>query len=176
MLLLNSLWRTPPALKRAAEEWLVAATVATEVPANDINNQYSSATFTKTMIDPSIRAVCEVIRNRTEHSSFPNSALEVVLQPVQFSAVMRGLSTAALGHRDIWRDAVAGEWAPEHVERCLRMWRTVRDTSVQLVPGVLWYYSPVSMRPPHREPTWAASKHEVIVPNIAVDYFRWYKP
>lgn len=162
-----------------AEEWLVAATIATEVPPAPVHSSASATTFTAPMIIAAQQAVAEVIANRVAHPSFPKTAVGVVLQPKQFSAVMRGLSAAALGHRDIWADAVAGLWFLPHVEECLAAWRRVQETrrtnhGVALVGAALWYYSPVSMNPPTRVPDWAASKKPVACPQIASDYFRFF--
>jgi len=140
------------------QDYVVACTVATEVPPTPTTN------FSAEMIVLAIRAVCDVIRNRVADAAFPNTAVEVVLQPRQFSAVC---------HDEYWRKALAGKWFPRHVASCLAAWRYV--VAPPVVPGALWYFSPISMEPPGREPTWLAGKEEIIVPKLNPHYFRFFK-
>lgn len=166
----------PAELRASAAEWLVAVTIATEVPPKPVKSPHSSVEFTAAMIPKAIRAVAEVIKNRAGRMGFPKTPLGVVLAPRQFSGVMRGVPAAALGHRDIWLDAVVGEWMTEHVSKCLYEWRRVlAGPEVQTVPGVTHYYSPVGMLPPMKAPSWAASMIEVPLAGVAPDYFRWFK-
>ena len=161
-------------------DWLVAATIATEVPPSPMQNSHSKVMFTSPMILAAQQAVAEVIANRMAHPGFPKTALGVILQPKQFSGVMRGVTAAQLGHRDIWADAVVGSWFPAHVQECWQAWRRVREMTrtghdAQLVPGALYYYSPVSMVPPFRVPEWVNGKALVECERISTDYFRWFK-
>jgi len=168
---------TPPLsaawLKVFTAEWLVAVTIASEVPPRATRNKHSQQEFTDAMIDVALRAVTEVIVNRTKADGFPNDALSVVLAPKQFSGVLRGVSLRATGHRDFWLDAVCGRWYPEHVERALAAWRQ-REERERIAPGALHYYSPVGMVPPHRVPGWAARLTPVPVAGLASDFFRFF--
>lgn len=171
-------WNNPATddARATAEDWIVAATIATEVPPAPVTSSNSKETFTAAMILAAQQAVAEVILHRSKDPRFPHTPTEVVLQPKQFSAVMRGLSAAALGHKDIWSGAVAGSWFPVHVEECLDAWRRVRMGAVPaLVPGALYYYSPVSMRPPLSAPDWAAALTPVLCSSISSDYFRFFR-
>lgn len=162
----------------AASEWIVAATIATEVPPAPVQSSASKVPFTQSMILAAQQAVAEVIANRVADPRFPNTAVNVVLQPKQFSGTLRGL--ASIPKRDIWADALAGTWFPTHVQECLLAWRRVLEMlrtgqDRRLVPGALWYYSPVSMEPPFRVPDWAPPKTAVPCEIIASDYFRFYR-
>lgn len=139
------------------QDYLVAATIATEVPPT------ATTDFSADQIVLAIRAVCDVIRNRVASPLFPNTAVEVVLQPRQFSAVCR---------EDYWRHALAGRWFPRHVASCLAAWRYAPAPPV--VPGALYYFSPISMEPVGREPTWLAGKTELIIPKLNPHYFRFF--
>jgi spore germination cell wall hydrolase CwlJ-like protein len=130
------------------------------------------------MIIAAQQAVAEVIANRLVDPAFPKTALGVVLQPKQFSGTMRGLPIPK--GRDIWADALAGLWFPVHVQECLQAWRRVVEATrtghdTRLVPGALYYYSPVSMVPPLRAPSWVSGLQEVACELIGPDYFRWYR-
>lgn len=140
------------------QDYVVACTIATEVPPTPTTN------FSSDMIVLAIRAVCDVIRNRVASPLFPNTAVEVVLQPKQFSAVC---------HDDYWRHAVAGHWFPRHVASCLAAWRYAPAPPVVL--GALWYFSPVSMEPRDSFPNWFKGKQEIIVPKLNPEYFRFFK-
>lgn len=154
-------------------DYLVASVIATEVPPRAIHSRKASGPFTVEMIPYAIRAVCDTIRNRVASPDFPDEAAEVVLQIKQFSGVLRGLRISDVGHRDIWPEAVSGKWFPQHVALCLSTWREGR----RLVPGdVLYYYSPVSMIPSGRVPSWARRMREHLVSEIHKDYFRFYAP
>lgn len=154
----------------------MAVTIASEVPPIPRKSPHSADEFTQTMIDLSIRAVAEVIANRAASPKFPSTPLGVVLQPKQFSGVLRGLSVSSTGHRDYWVDAVTGNWFPNHVSKCLHEWRRLRrGNTVAVVPGALYYYSPVGMLPPHRVPSWVAELEPVDSPGIAPDYFRFFR-
>jgi len=161
-----------------AEEWIVAATIATEVPPSPMQSSNSQEMFTAAMILAAQQAVAEVIANRLAHPAFPKTAVGVVLQPKQFSGTMRGLPIPQ--GRDIWADALAGLWFPTHVSECLSAWRRVVEMGRtghdgRVVPDALYYYSPVSMAPPFRVPSWAATKVAVPCERISTDYFRWFR-
>lgn len=146
------------AIRADAANYLVACTIATEVPPRP------EGTFTKPMIELAARAVAEVIRNRAADPHFPDSPVAVVLQHNQFSAVCR---------EDYWRRAVAGNWFPAHVALCLQVWL---ETYYDLVaPGALYYYSPVSMQPPGSVPSWAGKLERVTTDKIDDNYFRFFK-
>lgn len=168
----------PATIRPEAEDLLVAATVATEVPPIEIHAPHTEQVFTRGAIPLAVQAVCEVVQNRAESTAFQSSPIGVVLSLKQFSAVLRGLSLSQVGKRDVWLDAVTGAWQPEHVGLCLELWRALREgrQTDRLVPGVMWYYSPVSMRPPLSAPSWAAKLVEIEVPEIPSDYFRWFRP
>lgn len=142
-------------------DWIIAATIATEVP------PVPRDSFSAGMILQAIECVAEVIRNRVRTPGFPKTAVEVVLQPHQFSAVRLGDDAG-----NYWVHALAGLWQPQHVQRCLQIWQ---ESASPLVPGVLWYYSPISMVPKDSEPHWLAGKEEVLVPGIDREWFRWYR-
>lgn len=137
-------------------DYVVACVVATEVP------PVPTGTFTADMIPTAIRAVCDVIRNRVADPRFPKTAVDVVLEPGQFSAVCR---------QDYWRKAMAGSWFPTHVAGALAAWRELLSP---VAPGALWYYSPISMDPPDSAPSWAANRREIVVPGIDPEYFRFF--
>lgn len=142
-------------------EYVVAVVMATEVP------PVPQAEFTAEMIPLALRAVANVIRNRTVRPGFPEDPVSVVLAPKQFSAVCR---------EPYWRDAMAGRWQPNHVRTALQVWRASAIDRVSLVPGATHYYSPISMIPRGSSPTWAAGMDEVLVPGLSREYFRFYKP
>jgi len=159
-----------------AEEWIVAVTIATEVPPTPTKSVNSQETFTAAMIMAAQQAVAEVILTRARDPRFPHSAAGVVLQPRQFSAVMRGLTAAALGHKDIWLEGMAGEWFPQHVEECLSTWRRVAaGKATPLVKGATHYYSPVSMKPPLSAPSWVSPMTPVVCAGVSSDYFRFFR-
>ncbi len=172
-----------PAVKSgmaSAEEWLVAATIATEVPPAPVQSSASKDMFTSAMILIAQQAVAEVIANRVAAPGFPKTAVQVVLQPKQFSGTLRGLSLPKDMKRDIWADAIAGLWFAPHVLECLQAWRRVVEMQrtghdAWIVPGALYYYSPVSMAPPFRIPDWAAGKVAVPCERVSPDYFRFYR-
>jgi hypothetical protein len=166
---------TPEGVREVAEDWVVAATIATEVPPVPTKHAASKDLFTAGMILAAQQAVAEVMFNRQQDKRFPKTAMGVVLAPKQFSAVMRGLSAAALGHHDIWLGAMEGSWFPQHVAECLAMWRRVKAREVTpLVPYALWYFSPVSMRPALSSPSWVTGKTAVPCTAISGDYFRFF--
>jgi spore germination cell wall hydrolase CwlJ-like protein len=138
-------------VKRNAEDYIVAATIATEVPPTDSPIE-------------EMKAVIDVIRNRVKSGRWGTTALDVVLFPKQFSAVCR---------EAYWRRALTGDWFPRHVEKCLAMWRSSWPDTTD---GSLYYYSPISMVPQWSEPSWAANLVNVAVPGVRHDYFRFFKP
>lgn len=142
---------------------IVAATIATEVP------PFPEGSFTAAMILPAIECVAEVIRRRVASPGFPKTAVEVVLQPHQFSAVRLGNDPD-----NYWLHALAGRWEPSHVQRCLVAWQS--PPAADLVPGALWYYSPISMIPRDRVPPHVVGKREVLMPMIDPEWFRWFAP
>lgn len=140
-------------------DYVVACVIATEVP------PVPTGSFTEAMIDPAIQAVAQVIRNRAADPRFPNTPVEVVLAPRQFSAVCS---------QDYWRRAMAGKWEPSHVDRCIAGWCGLTGSLLTDFPA-LWYYSPYSMVPKDSAPSWAATRTEVLVPGIDREYFRFFK-
>ena len=139
------------------QDWIVACVIATEVPPK------STGGFSAVMIPVAIQAVSDVIRNRAASGKFPDTAVEVVLQPKQFSAVCR---------EDYWRKAMAGKWFPAHVAKCLAIWQ---NPGPPVAPGALYYYSPISMVPPMSAPGWAAKLTEVPAAGLDRTYFRFYR-
>jgi spore germination cell wall hydrolase CwlJ-like protein len=137
-------------------DYVVAVVVATEVPPE------SQGAFTAAMIPLALQAVCDVIRNRVAHPTFPDTAVQVVLQPKQFSAVCR---------EDYWIRAMAGRWFPAHVEHALTVWQA---DAPRVAGEACWYYSPISMMPAGSQPSWIAGKREVLVPGLDAGYFRFY--
>lgn len=165
-------------VRASAEEWIVACTIASEVPPSPMQSSASTEMFTSSMVLAAQQAVAEVIANRVAAPGFPKSPVAVVLAPKQFSATLRGLPVPK--HRDIWADAIAGTWFPQHVQECLQAWRRVVEMNrtghdARLVPGALYYYSPVSMVPVMRVPDWATGKKVVPCEVIAEDYFKFYR-
>ncbi len=148
---------------QSTRDILVAATIATEVPPVHRRDEILGITyeFTTEMIPLAIAAVADVIAGRVLNHRFPNDPVAVVLQPKQFSGV----------GKDYWIRAISGHWFPQHVGACLDEWH--RQRSYEL--GALWYYSPVSMIPPMSSPPWVMRLHEVLVPGLSKDYFRFYK-
>lgn len=166
----------PETLRAATEEWLVAVTIATEVPPEPAQSANSKVPFTAEMIPLAVQAVAETVLNRVTSKRFQPTALDVVLAVKQFSGTLRGLPASA-GHKDFWRDGVAGRWYPAHVALCLATWRRIRGGSgfTPVAPGALYYYSPVSMVPPHRVPSWAGALTPVPVVGLPLDYFTFYR-
>jgi spore germination cell wall hydrolase CwlJ-like protein len=115
------------------------------------------------MVPVALQAVCDVIRNRVANPAFPDTPVQVVLQPKQFSAVCR---------EDYWIRAMAGLWEPAHVAAALSTWQAHGPV---VAPGACWYFSPVSMTPPGSQPPWIAGKAEVLVPSIDRAYFRFFR-
>lgn len=140
------------------QDYVVACVIATEVP------PVPQGSFTNDMIPLALRCVADVIRNRVASPDFPHTAVEVVLQKNQFSAVCR---------EDYWRRAMAGLWQPRHVDLAMKIWQARQPT---VVPEALWYYSPISMVPKDSEPSWLSGKTEVLVPTLSREYFRFYRP
>lgn len=166
---------SPSALRAAAEEWIVAVTIATEVPPRPTTNPNSPQPWLAEAIPLAIRAVAEVVATRAKTNGFPNSALGVVLQLKQFSGVLRGLSLKAVGHRDIWLDAVCGIWFPDHVGKCLAEWRRVMRSAERIAGGATHYYSPVGMLPPGSKPSWVVGKTLHTVTGVPIDWFSFYR-
>jgi len=164
-----------------AEEWIVACTIATEVPPSPVQSSGSKEMFTAAMILVAQQAVAEVIANRLANPAFPKTAAGVVLQPKQFSGTLRGLSVTK--GKDYWVDAITGNWFPQHVAECLQAWRRVQEMirtghDGRVVPGALYYYSPVTMSPPFRVPDWVSAptpKQSIPCERISADYFRFYR-
>jgi len=142
-------------VSEAGRDYIVACVIATEVP------PLATGTFTNAMIPLAIQAVCDVIQNRAASPGFPDDPVSVVLQPKQFSAVCR---------EEYWRQAMAGMWFPRHVAMCLGYWQTAPAPSMD----ALWYYSPISMEPPGRVPSWVEGKTEVLIAGLDREYFRFY--
>lgn len=165
---------SPLALRSATEEWLVAATIATEVPPSPASKP-GFAPWTAEAIPLAIRAVAEVIAARVGKSGFAQRPLGVVLQVKQFSGVLRGLRLTDVGHRDIWLDAVSGLWFPDHVSRCLAEWRRTERSEARIAGGATHYYSPVGMLPPGSKPQWAVSMPQVSVAGVPADWFSFYR-
>jgi hypothetical protein len=151
----------------AAQDFITACVVATEVPPK------GDGIFTDAMVPLSIQAVCEVIRNRVKDFRFPNTAIEVVLQPHQFSAVHLDQDASHDWKLGIFARTLSGLWHPDHVQRCLAEWQN--PTNPSLVGGATFYYSPVSMSPSGRIPDWVSGLTEVVVPQINNLYFRFYR-
>lgn len=163
-------------LRAATEEWLVAATIATEVPPRPTTSPNSLQPWTAEAIPLAIRAVAEVVDARVKADGFPNSPLDVVLQVKQFSGVLRGVALVQVGHRDIWLDAVGGLWFPDHVSRCLAEWRRIaRGSEARIAGGATHYYSPVGMLPSRRVPSWAVDLTPVPLAGVPDDWFRFFR-
>lgn len=139
------------------KDWIVAATIATEVPP-------PGGKLPDEQVHLAIQAVCNVIRGRSHDPRFPHDPVLVVLQPKQFSAV---------GVEDYWRKACAGLWFPDHVQACLAEWRNMPPSPT--AAGALWYYSPISMVPPDSAPGWVFGKDEIVVNGLDREFFRFYK-
>lgn len=137
---------------------IIGATVATEVPplpTNDLKMEEISL---------AAQYVCDVIRNRAAGAGFPKTAIEVVLQAGQFSAVCR---------QDYWRKALAGRWFPHHVTNCVEIW--LERQGQPALHDATHYYSPVSMDPAGSVPNWVSQMEEVFVGGVPTKYFRWFK-
>lgn len=161
------------------EDWIVACTIATEVPPSPVRSAASQEMFTSAMILAAQQAVAEVIWNRLATPGYPKTAAGVVLQPKQFSGTLRGLPAPKNG-KDMWADAIAGTWFPQHVRECYVAWRRVIEMNrtghdLRLVPGALYYYSPVSMEPAFKEPSWLPGLKLVPCESVSSDYFRFYR-
>lgn len=139
------------------QDYVVAAVIATEVPPDP------KPDFGQTQIALAIEAVAEVIRNRVASPKFPSTAVQVVLQKNQFSAVCR---------EDYWIKCMAGLWHPDHLSTCLQLWKQSRVPPI--VPDAVYYYSPISMNPPMSSPPWWDDAREVKSP-INPKYFRFMK-
>lgn len=129
-------------------QYIVAVVVATEVPPDAPLEEF--------------QAVISVIRNRSIKRK--KNLVEVVLEKNQFSAVCR---------EDYWREAMAGKWEPDHVDKCYDLLGTEwYDTT----DGAMYYYSPISMKPQWSQPHWDFSKlKEVPVTGVRTEYFRFFK-
>ncbi len=131
----------------AARLYIVAATVATEVPPDAPEAEF--------------KGVIDVMRNRVR--VFRKSLLQVVLAPRQFSAVCR---------EQYWRDALDGVWLPAHVARCYQL---LEQDWPDTTGGATHYYSPIGMVPRGSVPAWAGSMTEMDVPGVRPNYFRFFK-
>lgn len=148
-----------------AQRYIVAVTVATEVPPDAPIAEF--------------KAVIDVIRNRAASGKWWGggtvvlsesarrmhvpSLLYVVMAKNQFSAVCR---------EDYWRRALAGDWQPRHVARCLAILQTDWPDTTD---GATHYYSPIGMQPPGCAPSWAAVMRETFPPGVRARYFRFFK-
>lgn len=141
---------------REGRDWIIAATVATEVPPPD------TGPLSDADVALARQAVCNVIRARAASPQFPSDPVMVVLQARQFSAVCG---------QDYWRKACAGLWFPTHVDACLAEWEASTGDAAR---GALWYYSPISMLPRDSVPNWTAGKSEVLVEGLSREFFRFY--
>ena len=151
------------------EEEVVALVVATEVPPIETRSPVAGKpTFTRGMVEPAVRAVIDVIRNRVRtpvevNPQFRDRAIEVVLWPRAFSAV---------GREDYFARAASGHWFASHVERCLQLWREEwQDTT----GGATHYYSPVRMNPPGTAPAWAPAMERVTVEGVDPWWFTFLR-
>jgi len=136
-------------LQEACSDYLIAVTIATELPPDAPIEEF--------------RAVIDVIRNRIMSKRWGVKPVYTVLARNQFSAVCR---------EEYWRRAIAGDWIPKHVERCLELWHEEWEDTTD---GATHYYSPISMIPQWSEPNWAPSMTEVEVPGTRKTHFRFYK-
>ena len=88
-----------PELRSNSHDYLVAVTIATEVPPDAPIAEF--------------KAVIDVMRNRVKSGKWGALPIDVVMAPKQFSAVCREY---------YWRRAIAGAWCPQHVEKCYALW------------------------------------------------------
>lgn len=130
-------------------DYLVACTVATEVPPNAPEAEF--------------KAVIDVMRNRVKSKKWGKRGVNVVLAKHQFSAVCR---------EDYWINAITGDWQPKHVEKCYNLWVAGWPDTTK---GATHYYSPISMNPKWSEPKWAKNMTEIKVDGVRPDYFRFFK-
>jgi len=141
-------------------DYIVACVMATEVPPVPTKD----GLFTDAMIIPALQAVKDCIMARMIDSQFPRTAVGVVMEKGQFSAVCR---------EDYWVRALEGSWAPDHVARALMVWE---NSMPQVAPGALFYFSPCSMVPRDTLPGWDFTKLvEIETPAINKEYFRFFK-
>jgi len=137
-------------VKLGAPDYIVACTIATEVPPDAPSSEF--------------KAVTDVIKNRAKDGRWGNKTINVVLAKNQFSAVCR---------EQYWKDALTGDWLPSHVERCYSFLTSGGKDSTD---GSLYYFSPVSMVPRGTLPKWDFDKlEEVHVDGVRPEYFRFFK-
>ncbi len=129
--------------------------------------------------DTSKEAVANVIMNRVGTTSVDgkfvlNTVDDVVSEPYQFSCYGNKWYNEAITYY------TTGIVENEYDRRVLR--RTM-DIVIPIYEGVkeditlgcTYFYSPISMVPPGREPNWAKEKTEVMIDGINAWHFRFYK-
>lgn len=136
------------------QDYLVAVTVATEIP---------PARTDEAGPEVEIEAVIDVVRNRAR--LWGQSPAEVVLARRQFSGVCQ----------EYWKRALAGQWFPAHVGRCYALWLDrFRFNVPDITHGCTHYYSPIGMKPPGRVPRFAQLGTEVVIPGVRRTHFRFF--
>lgn len=123
-----------------------------------------------------MKLVAWVIRNRMEHGHYPSRARNVVLQPKQFSAFNPGMPRRAwylsLERKHLAPGAMA-RWKQDLWHVAIMTAEDVYSASPEEnpLPGVLHFYSPVSMEPRGHTPHWAQGIDPVLT---IEDRFRFF--
>lgn len=123
--------------------------------------------------------IAAVIQNRVRSSRYPDTFVEVILQPSQFSAFNPYTADADVRHR--WRN-LAALWlsvaatltrkqlalhlayAIDHAAKMLEADVDGHRISDLVSPATLHYFSPISMKPVGSAPAWAKTASRLYTP------------
>jgi len=121
------------------------------------------------------RLVMWTIRNRRDAKYRGDSTYtEVVLSPSQYS-VWRSDRNTEGKRREIMALNFQTENAAWQETLALTINIMKADASLNPIPGIKHFYSPISMPVRHPEPVWAKGKvPEIVVPGVRKDRFRFY--
>jgi hypothetical protein len=99
--------------------------------------------------------ILNVIRNRVARRGYPNVIEEVVRQPRQFSLFDRWINTS-MDSQGVFDAAMATYAGADHEEVCLAAEHVfnIPRHGLPLGRNVLNFWSPVSMTPPYKLPSW----------------------
>lgn len=111
-----------------------------------------------------------VVRNRLDSHRFRHTYEAVILQPSQFSAFNKWTaSPSSVDPLLVFRHMVRGYTWVEQIfhagDIALQVINADRKTSAPFPITVCHYWSPVSMRPLGRKPTWADSAKRLFTPD-----------
>jgi hypothetical protein len=112
--------------------------------------------------------IAQVIYNRVRSPRYPDTAVEVILQPMQFSAFNQ--YRRDLAKRAIWKacafrqDEILLAYAIDHAARMVEADAEGQRISADITPNTYHYWSPVSMVPKGRQPAWVSSASWLYTP------------